>query len=214
MKKKFQYYPIVLRQSSAKNEPKINKTEMETISRALRAKMKAAATAIIALSPKLKAEFEVQLSVTYPPSGDPVWMDALNVVYKTYEIQRARVEARCEELKIPERFRPQLTRPGWISSWQSSGADFKDYRAEMRRLAAIQIDDMIKDRLAHLEMNSANIQFELAAHGCITDEAKQFLAKLPSIESLIPKLKVSEVEALIEGRATDILPVLLNYRSF
>jgi hypothetical protein len=214
MKKKFQYYPIVLRQSSAKNEPKINKTEMETISRALRAKMKAAATAIIALSPKLKAEFEVQLSVTYPPSGDPVWMDALNVVYKTYEIQRARVEARCEELKIPERFRPQLTRPGWISSWQSSGADFKDYRAEMRRLAAIQIDDMIKNRLAHLEMNSANIQFELVAHGCITDEAKQFLAKLPSIESLIPKLKVSEVEALIEGRATDILPVLLNYRSF
>jgi hypothetical protein len=84
----------------------------------------------------------------------------------------------------------------------------------MRRLAAIQIDDMIKNRLAHLEMNSANIQFELVAHGCITDEAKQFLAKLPSIESLIPKLKVSEVEALIEGRATDILPVLLNYRSF
>jgi hypothetical protein len=85
----------------------------------------------------------------------------------------------------------------------------------MRRLAAIQIDDMIKDHLADLEMDSANIQFELAAaHGCITDEAKHFLATLPSIESLIPKLKVSEVEALIEGRATDILPVLLNYRSF
>jgi hypothetical protein len=73
-------------------------------------------------------------------------------------------------------------------------------RAEMRRLAGAQIDDMLKSRLAQLELDSANIQFELASHGCITDAAKEFLAKLPSIDSLIPPLKVSDVEALIEGR--------------
>jgi hypothetical protein len=83
---------------------RINRSELEAISRALRANVKAAKAAIIALGPKLKAEFEVQLSVSYPAHGDPVWEDALHTVYETYEIQQARVEARCEELRIPQRF--------------------------------------------------------------------------------------------------------------
>jgi hypothetical protein len=181
---------------------RMNKSELEAISRALRANVKAAKATIIALGPKLKAEFEVQLTVTYPASGDPVWEEALQIVYDAYETQQARVKARCEELRIPERFRPELQSPGWNASWRSSCADFKDYRAEMRRLAGAQIDDMLKSRLAQLELDSANIQLELASHGCITDAAKEFLAKLPSIDSLIPPLKVSEVEALIEGRPT------------
>jgi hypothetical protein len=179
---------------------RINKSELDAIGRALRANVKAAKASIIALGPKLKAEFEVQLSLTYPSSGDPVWRDALQKVYETYEIQQARVEARCEELGIPKRFRPHMCAPGWSDGWQCSTFDYKDYRAEMRRLAGIQIDDMLKSRLAQLELDSANVQFEIASQGCVTDAAKDFLARLPKIESLIPPLKVSEVEALIEGR--------------
>jgi hypothetical protein len=98
-----------------------------------------------------------------------------------------------------------------VSGWkQSAGDDFKDLRAEMRRLAHIQIDDMIKSRLVQLDVDSANIQYELAAHQCVTDAAKQFIAQLPSIESLIPKLRVSEVKALIEGRAVNPPALQLN----
>jgi hypothetical protein len=175
---------------------------IEAISRALRANVKAAKAAIVALGPKLKAEFEVQLHLTYPAHGDPVWKEALSTVYEVYQIQQARVEARCEELRIPQRFRPRLSPPRWSDGWQCSAFDFKDMRAEMRRLAGAQIDDLLKSRLAKLELDSANIQFEIASHGCITDAAKEFLSKLPSVESLIPPLKVSEVEALIEGRPT------------
>jgi hypothetical protein len=181
---------------------RINKSELEAISRALRAKVKAAKAAIIALGPKLKAEFEMQLTVTYPASGDPIWEEALQIVYDAYETQQARVEARCEELRIPERFRPELQSPSWSASWRSSCYDYKDYRAEMRRLAGAQIDDMIKSRLAQLDLDSANIQFEIASEGCVTDAAKDFLKRLPSIESMVPPLKLSEVEAVIEGRPT------------
>jgi hypothetical protein len=181
---------------------RMNKSELEAISRALRANVKAAKVAIIALGPKLKAEFEVQLSVSYPANGDPVWKEALQTVYDTYRIQEGRVEARCEELRIPVRFRPHLTPPGWLNSWQHGCGDFKDMRAEMRRLAGAQIDDMLKSRMAQLELDSANIQFEIASQGCVTDAAKEFLARLPSVDSLIPPRKVSEVEALIEGRPT------------
>jgi hypothetical protein len=181
---------------------KINKSELDAIGRALRANVKAAKAAIIALGPKLKAEFEVQLAVSYPASGDPVWAVALQELYEHYVHEQKVVDARCDELRIPVRFRPRLTPPGWLDSWRTGCSDFKDLRAEMRRLAGAQIDDMLKSRLAQLELESANIQFEIASHGCITDAAKEFLAKLPSVDTLIPPIKVSEVEALIEGRPT------------
>jgi hypothetical protein len=180
--------------------PHINKSELEAINRALRANVKAAKATIIALGPKLKAEFEVQLNVTYPASGDSVWKEALNEVYACYQIQQARVEARCQELKIPERFRPQLCPPGWNDGWQRSCSDFKDLRSEMRRLAGIQIDDMLKSRLAQLELDSANIQFEIASQGCITEAAQEFLKRLPAIETMVLPIEVSDIETLMEGR--------------
>jgi hypothetical protein len=80
----------------------------------------------------------------------------------------------------------------------------------MRRLAGAQIDDMLKSRMAQLELESANIQFEIASHGCVTDAAREFLEKLPSVESMIPPLKISEVEALIEGRPSGERLSILN----
>ena len=181
---------------------RMTKSEIDVVSRALRVNVRVAHTQITALGPKLKAEFELQLSTSYPATGDPVWNDALNQVYQSYTLQQARVNARSEELGIPERFRPQIREPGWASSWRSSCFDYKEYRAEMCKLANAQIDDMLKSRRAQLELESANIQYEIASHGCITDTAKEFLAKLPAIEAMIPPLQVSEVAALIEGRPT------------
>ena len=181
---------------------RMTKSEIDVVSRALRVNVRAAHTQITALGPKLKAEFELQLSTSYPASGDPVWNDALNQVYQSYTVQQARVNARSEELGIPERFRPQIREPGWASSWKSSCFDYKEYRAELCKLANAQIDDMLKSRRAQLELDSANIQYEIASHGCITDTAREFLAKLPAIEAMIPPLQVSEVAALIEGRPT------------
>jgi hypothetical protein len=189
------------------SETHINKSELEAIGRALRANVKAAKATIVALGPKLKAEFEVQLATTYPASGDPVWKDALETVYNTYKIQQARVNARCDELRIPEKFRPHIHPPGWADSWRASCFDFKDMRAEMRRLAGIQIDDMLKSRLAQLELDSANIQFEIASRGCITEAAQEFLKKLPAIESMVPPIQVSDIEALVEGRTVSKLSV-------
>lgn len=79
---------------------------MDNIARALKAKVHAAKTGVLARAPKLLAEFEGQMELVYPPSGDPVWADALNKVMEIYRIQNERVEERCRELRKPERFRP------------------------------------------------------------------------------------------------------------
>ena len=65
----------------------------------------------------------------------------------------------------------------------------------MRRLAGIQIDDMLKSRLAQLELDSANIQFEIASYGRITEAAQEFLKRLPAIETMALPIKVSDIEA-------------------
>jgi hypothetical protein len=182
-------------------EKRISKSELETIGRALRANVKAAKNIIAALGPKLKAEFEAELLIVYPASGDPVWNEALSALYAEYEKQKVRVEARCKELGIPERFWPRLEPPGWVSGWQEgAGPDYKELRAEMRRLAHLQIDDMLKSRVAKLELDAANIQFEIASHGCVTDAAKDFLARLPKAEEMVKPVKVSDVEAMLEGK--------------
>ena len=48
---------------------RMNKSELDAIARALRANVKAAKATIIALGPKLKAEFEVQLNTSYPQAA-------------------------------------------------------------------------------------------------------------------------------------------------
>jgi hypothetical protein len=72
---------------------------------------------------------------------------------------------------------------------------------------SIQIDDMLKSRLAQLELDSANIQFEIASRGCITEAAQEFLKKLPAIEAMVPPIQVSDIEALVEGRTVSKLSV-------
>ncbi len=49
-----------------------------------------------------------------------------------YEHQQQIVDARCDELRIPEKFRPHITEPRWADSWRASCYDFKDMLAEMR----------------------------------------------------------------------------------
>jgi hypothetical protein len=179
---------------------RMKQSEIKHVSQALRARVKAARATIIALGPKLKANFEVEVSRRYPARGDAVWLDAMEKLDRATKEQRARVAERCEELGIPHRFRPTIAGPHW-SDWHDSYA-YKSLRAELCRVANLQIDDMLKTRLAEMERDSADIQFEIASQGCLTDAAKEFMAKLPSIDALIPAITMEEVQALIEGWPT------------
>jgi hypothetical protein len=182
------------------NNGRMKQSEIKHVSQALRARVKAARATIIALGPKLKATFEAEVSRRYPAKGDPVWLDAMKKLNQATEAQRARVAERSEELGIPHRFRPDISGPRW-SDWHDCQG-YKGLRAELCRVANLQIDDMLKTRLAEMERDSADIQFEIASQGCVTDAAKEFMAKLPSIDALIPAITMDEVQALVEGWPT------------
>jgi hypothetical protein len=179
---------------------RMKQSEIKHVSQALRARVKAARATIVALGPKLKATFEAEVTRRYPAKGDPVWQDAMKKLDRATEEQRARVADRCEELGIPHRFRPDISGPHW-SDWHDCQG-YKGLRAELCRVAYLQTDDMLKTRLAEMERDSADIQFEIASNGCVTDAAKTFMARLPSIDAMIPAITIDQVQALVEGWPT------------
>ena len=86
----------------------LTKYEINQLSKALRVRTKAAKLAILAMAPKLKNDFEIQLKTLYPPDGDPVWNEEFKALRAEYEKRQGRVEARCVELGIASRFRPKI----------------------------------------------------------------------------------------------------------
>jgi hypothetical protein len=177
---------------------KMTKSELENLLRAFRLNAKAAKTSILNLGAKLKAEFEVQLDTRYPASGDPVWEEELAGLRAEWQKRQARVDKRCVERGIPERFRPHLYRPSWAYGGEQC---FKELRPELRRLAHAQIDAIVKSRLEELEARSAQVQLSILSNGFVTDEAKRFFAELPTVADLIPPLKMEEITGLLEGKS-------------
>jgi hypothetical protein len=46
----------------------------------------------------------------------------------------------------------------------------------------------------------AIVEMEIISNGFITDPAREFLEKLPTVDHLIPPLRVEELAALLEGQ--------------
>ena len=100
--------------------------------------------------------------------------------------------------KIPSRFRPKIIPPSW---YFGDHHYFKQIRNEYRRLAHYQIDELIKFKVAALEQESTEVQLQILSHGFITDAAKDFFTRLPTVEALIPPIKIEELSALLDGRS-------------
>jgi hypothetical protein len=177
---------------------RLTKYEIELLSKALRARTKTARLAILAIGPKLKADFEIQLKTLYPADGDPVWNEEFNALRAEHQKRQASVAQRCDELKIPPRFRPKISPVSW-----NYGAHhyFQDIRNEYRRLAHFQIDELIKTKVAALEQESTEVQLQILSNGFVTDAAKDFFTRLPTIEALVPPVKIAEISALLDGRS-------------
>jgi hypothetical protein len=147
--------------------------------------------------PKLREAFEQHLNTSYPLRSEPVWIKAFQALVTQYEKSQALIEERCDEMKLPRRFRPKITHP----SWDGGGVPMmlKDFRAELRRVAYLQISAMIKERQEEMEREAARVQLDILAHGCLTDAAKAFIGRLPKIDELFSPITTEEVYGLLEG---------------
>ena len=95
---------------------------------------------VVAFAAKLKADFEKQLDAHYTWDTDEMWTAMAKLMEKTKQEAQAKVVARSRELGIPDWAAPSLN---WY--WRDQGQQAAtDRKVELRRLAATQIDAMIK----------------------------------------------------------------------
>jgi hypothetical protein len=179
---------------------KLTQRDIDYIVRSLKADVKAAKARILSKAAGLKAAYEIQLNTIYPPDGDPVWNAAYAAAIRACEPHIKRVEERCAELGLGTRFRPSIYPPRWSYGDEQL---FKDLRAERRRIAHAQIDEILKNDVTELEAKSSAAQKDIYING-LTDAAREFMAQLPTIDQLVRPLQVDELAALIEGKSLPI----------
>ena len=139
---------------------------------------------------EMLADFEKKVSAIYDFNKDDVWKAAVEEVKKVVEEAKEKIADRCKALGIPEEFAPDISF-GWYGRGENA---VKSRREELRRAAKAEIDAMEQAARTEIERMSVEAQTQIIAHGLSSDAAKSFLAQLPTVEKLMPALKVAEIE--------------------
>lgn len=141
------------------------------------------------------AEFEKAISREVRWQEDGTLAQAVDYGIEAAKQADKMIAERCEQLGIPDRFRPRLQ---W--TWATRGENAcKERRAELRLMAKAHFDAQEKEALAKVELHSLDVQEKLIAASLTSAEARAFLDKIPTIESLMPPMTDSEVKALFQA---------------
>jgi hypothetical protein len=175
------------------NNGTLTHKEADNLCRIIRQREKLAKTMAKERSASLKAKVEEQLNAIYSFDQDETWESAHDAAEKVVEEARRTVAERCKELGIPARFAPDL-HLGWYSRGENAS---KERRAELRKIADARIDELEMQARTKIERMSITAQTEIISIG-LSDTAKVFLEKLPSIEALMPELDVGKFDLLTD----------------
>jgi hypothetical protein len=175
----------------------MTKGERDELMKLLRRHEKLATGDVDRVAAERLADFEQQMASIYAPTDDERWAElhaqAASVVREADDA----LAERCRELGIPERFRPELGMH-WYGRGENGSAA---RRAELRTVAKTRIDAMAKAAKVEVERQSIAVQTRLVATGLTGDEARTFLASMPTAETLVGAApSVLEVEATTPHR--------------
>jgi hypothetical protein len=168
----------------------MSKSEREDLQRLVRQREKVLKSAAKQRSAELIADFENQMGSEYAFDQDKTWNEAARLAHIEVAKAQNRVAARCRELGIPDCFAPSLS-----LEWQNRGYDnsLEKRKAELRRMARTQIEAIEVKAIVEIEMSCLQAQTEIAMSGLTTDAARQFIGRLPTIETLMPRLSFAEI---------------------
>ncbi len=168
----------------------MTKSEREDLQRLVRQREKVQKSAAKLRSSKLLADFENTMAAEFSFDDDAVWAEAAKAAQAEVDKAQRRVAARCRELGIPDRFAPSLQ-----LLWSNRGYDnmIETRRKELRHVAQARVAAIEQDAVVKIEIASIEAQTEIATAGLESDAARAFVAKLPTVESLMPALSYQEI---------------------
>lgn len=144
---------------------------------------------------RLKADAEAQLGTIFKVE-DSAWAD---ITAKASEIVRAatkELHERCRALEIPKQMWPYLS-----LGWSGRYGEYSDRqrRAEIKAMTVSRINDLQQAARAEIERRSLETQTVLLEGSLETEEARQFLASMPTAEQLMPALDMTALELVMPG---------------
>ena len=171
--------------------PKISKGEREELRGILNGRRRLAKKVIEQRAAELLADAEQQLATRYKIDA-AAWRDLSAAAEDAVKKADAELAHRCRTLGIPAEFRPELSL--WWSSRGENG-DIKR-RAELRKVAVTRIKEMAKQAEVQMETRALDGLELLARSALESAAAQEFLASMPTVESLMPALDVSALGPL------------------
>lgn len=174
----------------------MTKGERDDLGRLIRQRERVMKTAAAQRAAELLADFERQMGAIYQFDQDEIWKAAVIEAKAAVEAARADIDRRCEALGIPKEFAPSLH-----VYWQERGQNaVKARQVELRRMAKRRIEAMEAAARTAIETHSVEAQTALLAGALTSEAAQQFLASMPAVEGLMPRLDAVSVAGLIENR--------------
>jgi hypothetical protein len=179
-------------------DERMTSRERSEIAALVRRREKVAKSATAEVKAKRLAELEVQLASSFS-AEDERFADVARFASQVVAHANQEVQRRCEEMGIPERFRPALDIK-WYGRGENATAE---RRSELRRVGQTQADADQKQALTHIEAASVEAQTALLRAGLTTDAARKFLDSQSTAEQLMPALEVSSLLQALPGHRAD-----------
>lgn len=169
----------------------MTKGEREELKRLARERARVAKADAARRTADLKALFEQQVITLYDFNRDEVWKEAVDEAQKAAAEAQATIARRCEELGIPAEFAPTVS-----FAWQGRGRFLVEVEAaDLRRAAYKRIEAMERTAKHEIDRRALEIQTELVAAGMTSERAIEFLASMPSVDSLMPPIDIATLDS-------------------
>lgn len=175
----------------------MTKSEREDLIRLIKQREKVAKTAAEQRSAAMLADFEQQVSALHAFANNDVWNAAAATVAEAAKEAAQKIAAEADRLGIPKEFQPQISF-NWLRRGENA---YAERRTELRRLAKAEIDALEKVARVQIESQSVAAQTEVIANGLSSEAAITFLNKLPPVETMMPALDVTDIQAKLAAKA-------------
>lgn len=136
------------------------------------------------------AHFEAQLAAKYS-EYDQNWATLTAEAEERMKRLDTELARRCQQLGIPEAFRPRLS-VGWYGRGENAS---KERRVELRRVAQSSLEAQSRRAKLEIERAEAEIIGKIVEASLASSAAKALLENLPAVTQLIPELSLHDMEA-------------------
>jgi hypothetical protein len=153
----------------------------------LRMRAKVAKSAISQQQAVLIADVEQQLSAQYKFSDD-LWADVTEAARAAVEKADAEIAKKCKAAGIAVKLRPSIG-----INWSGRGENaLAVRRAELRMAARTRIEELAQEAKVTIDRVLTEKMETLVAGGLDSDAARAFLASMPTIDELMPRIKIEK----------------------